>query len=192
MNELQKINDSRFPTVDTWQTIMALSAHLSESKALPSFIQNPAQLTMVLLAGKEAGLGAIEALNSFYIVNGKLTIYGSAVLTQLKRAGYSVKWGKCDIKEVSLTLKAPDGTEHTETYTMAEAVKTGQTSKEVWQKYPVNMLRFKCLGNAARFFAPETIYGHYMTEDVTGGTVETVNAIDIEPETIKPQSGDNQ
>lgn len=187
MNELQKTNDSRFPTVDTWQTIMGLSAHLSESKALPTFIQNPAQLTMVLLAGKEAGLGAIESLNSFYICNGKLSMYGSAVLTQLKRAGYSVKWGKCDMKEVSLNIKAPDGTEHTETYTMEQAVKTGQTGKEPWQKYPINMLRFKCLGNAVRFFAPETTYGHYMTEDITNGTMETVNTIDIEPEIIKPQ-----
>jgi hypothetical protein len=192
MNELQKVNDSRFPTVDTWQTIMALSAHLSESQALPAFIKNPAQLTMVLLAGKEAGLGAIESLNSFYICNGKLTIYGSAVLTQLKRAGYSVSWGKCDMKEVSLTIKAPDGTEHKESYAMEQAIKTGQTGKEVWQKYPVNMLRWKCLGNATRFFAPETTYGHYMTEDVTGGTVETVATIEIEPETIKPPEGDNQ
>jgi hypothetical protein len=125
----------RFPSPENWQAITAISEELSKSKALPASIQNPAQLTMVLLAGKESGMGVIESLNSYYIVNGKITIYGQAVLIQLKRAGYRVKWGQCDEKSATSTILHPDGSESTETFTVAEAVKAGNTGKDVWQKH---------------------------------------------------------
>jgi hypothetical protein len=166
-----------------WQQVMTMAEVLKDSKALPSSIQNQAQLAMVLLSGKEAGMGAMESLNSYYIVNGKVTIYGAAVMAQLRRAGYRVKWGKCDAKEVALTLISPSGDEHNESYTMEQAVKAGNTSKEVWQKYPVNMLRYKCLGNACRFFAPEVLYGHYIREEMDGNAAPV--AIDAEVE-VKP------
>ncbi|MCK9601466.1 MAG: recombinase RecT [Sphaerochaeta sp.] len=181
----------RFPTTSSWEAVMSISKHLSESKALPACIQNASQLTMVLLAGKECGMGAMESLNAFYIVNGKITVYGSAVLSQLKRAGYKVKWGKCDAKEVSVKIISPDGDEHDEAFTMEQAVKTGQTGKEPWQKYPVNMLRWKCLGNAVRFFCPEVIYGHYMKEDIEATTQEA-EAIDVTVTETKQEETANQ
>jgi len=174
--------------MEAWQTILALGGEFTKSGAIPSSIKNKEQLAVILLAGKEAGIGAVESLGAFYICNGKVTMYGASVLAQLRRAGYKIKWGKCDAKEVSLTLTAPDGDQHTEFYTWEQALKTGQTTKEPWVKYPVNMLRFKCLGNATRFFAPETTYGHYIREEMDGADVpDDVKA--IEAEITEPTEG---
>ncbi len=181
------LSNDRFPTEITWAQVMAISKELSESKALPECIKNPDQLTMVLLAGKESGLGAMESLNAFYIVNGKITMYGAAVISQLKRSGYRLKWGECDIKKVSVTIISPDGDEHTESYTMEQGVKTGQTGKEPWQKYPINMLRWRALGNAVRFFCPEVIYGHYIKEDIEASPDEA-REIDAEINEINPSA----
>lgn len=159
------VREEQFPTTEKWAQIMSISEELSKSKALPASIQNPAQLTMVLLAGKESGMGVIESLNAYYIVNGKITIYGQATLVQLKRAGYKVKWGQCDDKTATVTIIAPDESDNTETYTMAEAVKGGQTGKDVWQKYAKSMLRWKALAANIRFFCPEVLHGHYVKED---------------------------
>lgn len=171
MNQELTVTSERFPTPEKWQAIMQISEELSKSKALPTSIQNPAQLTMVLLAGREAGMGVIESLNSHYIVNGKITVYGSAVLTQLRRAGYRVRWGECTDKSATVTIIAPNGDENTETYTMAEAVKAGNTGKAVWAQHAKSMLRWKALAANVRFFAPETTYGHYLTEDIDEKTV---------------------
>jgi hypothetical protein len=59
------IQSERFPTPEKWGAIMQISEELSKSKALPACIQNPAQLTMVLLAGRESGMGVIESLNAY-------------------------------------------------------------------------------------------------------------------------------
>lgn len=188
-----QVRGEQFPTTEKWQQIMSISEELSKSKALPTCIQNPAQLTMVLLAGKESGMGVIESLNSYYIVNGKITIYGQAILTQLKRAGYRVRWGTCDEKSATVTIIAPNGDENTETYTYEEAVKAGQTGKPVWTQHRKSLLRWKALAANVRFFAAEVLSGHYLKEDIDGGTAEV---IDVDPQvetldSVNPQSSND-
>ena len=168
----------RFPSPQSWEAIQTIADKLKESKALPTFIDNPGKLVMVLLAGKEAGMGAVEALNSFYMVNGKLTIYGSATLSQLKRAGYKVKWGECSDKSATVTIIDKDGDTHTETYTIEEAQLAGNVGKnEVWRKYPKSMNRWKAIGAAVRFFCPEVLNGYYVREEMDGTGVVPADQI---------------
>ena len=143
-----------------------LVSRLENSGALPDSIKNGGQLMMVLLAGNEAGMSAMQAINSFYIVNGKVTIWGSAVITQLKRSGFKITWGVCDDTQANVTLTAPDGSQHSECYTYAEATNAGLTRKDTWLKYRKNMLRWKAAGNAVRFFCPEVLSGHYLKEEL--------------------------
>jgi len=150
-----------------WAQIEALTAKLQGSGALPNSIKNSSQLAMVLLAGYEAGMTPMESINSYYIVNGKVTIWGSAVLVQLRRAGYKIKWLKTDDKIASLELVTPDGRDkHEETYTIEEAKASGLTGKDTWIKYPKQMLRHKAIAQAVRFFCPEVLGGFYMKEEV--------------------------
>ena len=69
------------------QQMEGLSNKLIKSQALPNTIQNASQLMMVFLAGYDAGMTPMQAIQSYYFVNGKLTIWGAAVITQLKNAG---------------------------------------------------------------------------------------------------------
>lgn len=143
-----------------------LVSRLENCGALPDSIKNGGQLMMVLLAGNEAGMSAMQAINSFYIVNGKVTIWGAAVITQLKRSGFKLNWGVCDDTQANVTITAPDGTQHSECYTYAEATAAGLTRKDTWLKYRKNMLRWKAVGNAVRFFCPEVLSGHYLKEEL--------------------------
>lgn len=143
-----------------------LVAKLEGDQALPATIKTGAQLMMVMLAGNEAGMSAMQALNSFYIVNGRVTIWGQAVVTQLKRNGFKVIWGACNDQEANVTIVSPDGDEHSEGYTYQEAVNAGLTKKDTWLKYRKNMLRWKAVGNAVRFFCPEVLSGHYLKEEI--------------------------
>lgn len=163
------------------EQIKELTKDLVDSKALPATITNGAQLMMVLLAGFEAGMTPMESINGYYIVNGRVTIWGSAVLTQLKRAKYGLRWVESNDKTCTVEITTPDGKDkHTETFTFEEAVKAGLTGKDPWKKYPRNMLRWKALGNGVRFFCPEVLGGYYIKEEVdddNGADVSIVQTV---------------
>lgn len=55
-------------------------------------VKNASQMLMKLQAGSEMGMGITESLNSLYIVNGKITIFGQAVIGRIKKGGWSVAY----------------------------------------------------------------------------------------------------
>lgn len=162
-----------------WQQIEEVSARLIKSQALPSTIANASQLTMVLMAGYEAGMKPMESLNAYYIVNGRLTIYGDAVIRQLKRADYKVKWGEVNDKSATVTIISKDGEEQTETYTMEDAKAAGVLNKVPWKNHPKDMMRWKAIARAVRFFCPEVLGGvQYFKEEAEDMEPVKQNVID--------------
>lgn len=169
-----------------WAQIEALTTKLQGSGALPTSIKNGSQLAMVLLAGYEAGMTPMESINSYYIVNGKVTIWGSAVLVQLRRAGYKIRWVKSDDKVAEAEISK--GTErHVETYTIDEAKASGLLTKDTWMKYPKEMLRHKTIGRAVRFFCPEVLGGFYMKEEIEAEDIQAteIHRADIEVQPVE-------
>ena len=178
-NQLAKRTEFMNPVA--LEQINHLAARFIKSKALPSTIENGDQLAMVLMAGYEAGMTPMQAINSFYIVNGKITIWGSAVIQQVRKAGWTLKWGKCD--ETTATVTISKGKETcTETYTIEEAAASGLTGKGTWQKYKKEMLRHKVAGRAVRFTCPEVLNGFYLKEEIDATDVEaTVVEAEVVP-----------
>lgn len=147
--------------------INAMADRLGKSGALPASIRNGDQLAMVMLAGYEAGMRPMESINAFYIVNGRLTMWGDALIRQLKRAGYSLTWPVTTDKEATCEITAPNGDKHKETFTFADAEKAGLIAKGgPWKTYPKDMLRWKAIGRGVRFFCPEVMGGtQYLKEE---------------------------
>lgn len=164
--------------------IESLAEKLKDSKALPSTITNGAQLMMVMMAGYEAGMTPIESINSYYIINGKITIWGRAVLSQAKRAGIKVKWLESTEKVATVMLTDTSGETHTETYTIEDATKALLLSKDNWKKYPKDMLRWKVLGRGVNFFCPEVIGRHYIKEDIEDGEFAEASVVQTHKPTI--------
>src|SRR5581483_10879957 len=94
-----------------WQAMDVMARAFIQSGALPSTIDNAPKMIMVFQAGYEAGLQPIEALNSFYFVKGKLTIFGELKIAQVIKAGHKLTWGKCDDQAATLTITRGDNGE---------------------------------------------------------------------------------
>jgi len=157
----------KFPTQAEWNTLNTIAATLKNGGVLPKGIDTVQKMVVVLQAGREIGLQPIEALNSLYFVNGKVAMYGEAVPMQIMRAGHSIKWGKCDKNEATVTITRGDnGDSMTQTFTMAEAVERGYTSNPIYKKYPENMLKWRVLGMTAKFIAPDALRGIGIKEDM--------------------------
>lgn len=166
-----------------WMQMQKMAEMFFQSKALPSTIDNLPKLMMVFQAARDSGLTATEALNAYYFVNGRLTMYGQIALSQVTKAGFKVEWGECNEKTATVKISREDRGEITETYTFDQAQKAKLTAKDVWQKFPGNMLRWKAFGNAQRFFCPEALNGFYIKEDLEG-------SIDEEKQDPKEDGGD--
>lgn len=149
-----------------WQVMTAMANTFISSGAVPASIQNAAQMIMVFQAGYEAGMQPVEALNAFYIVNGKITMYGDAVTSQIIKAGHTVEWGECDGEKAEVTITRGDnGKSMTGKFTIEMARNKGlfTTAKGgenvFWKKYPENMLKYKALGLIVDFITPDALRG---------------------------------
>lgn len=155
-----------------WQVMQVMAQTFVNAGALPESINTAPKLIMVMQAGFEAGLQPLEAINSFYFVNGKLAMFGEMVIAQVKKAGHKIEWGKCDETEANVTITRGDTGEKMEAkFTMAMAEKRGLTMsksgpKEVWRKFPDNMLKFKVFNSVAKFIVPDALHGVPMKEDL--------------------------
>lgn len=149
-----------------WQVMQAMATTFINSGAVPASITNAAQMIMVFQAGYEAGMQPVEALNAFYIVNGKITMYGDAVTSQIIKAGHVVEWGECDGEKAEVTITRGDnGKSMTGKFTLDMARNKGlfTTAKGgenvFWKKYPENMLKYKALGLIVDFIVPDALRG---------------------------------
>lgn len=162
------------------QQIEYFANKLKDSQALPNTITNGAQLMMVLLAGFEAGMSPMESINSYYIVNGKLTMWGDAVIRQLRRNTYTVKWIETTDKKAVVEIHKDGKLIGDGSFTIEQAATAGLAGKDVWKKYPEDQLRWKAISRAIRFHCPEVLGGVYITEDIKEDiTNDKVQATDI-------------
>lgn len=163
----------------TWQYMELMANKFIVSKALPKGIENTGQLIMILQAGMERGMKPMESISSFYIVNGKVTLYGEMAIAKVIEAGHSVEWGECNDETATVTITRGDtGKSMTASFTMKEAIAKGLTvtrygeKKEPWAKFPGNMLRFKAFSLCAKFHVPDALRNTPIKEDLEGGFEE--------------------
>ncbi len=164
-----------------WEMMNKIASTFMQSGALPSTIKNAPQLIMVMQAGFEAGLQPIESLNSFYFVNGKISMFGEMVIAQVRKAGHKVGWGICNAETATVTITRGDtGESLTNTFTMQMAKDRGMDRNDVYRKFPENMLKYRVFGMTARFICPEALHGVPIKEEMEG----IVEVIDEDGKTI--------
>lgn len=157
----------RFPTREEWNTMELVAKTFINGGAMPKGIDTAQKMMVILQAGREAMLSPIESLNSLYIVNGKVAMYGDAVPLQIMRAGHQIKWGICNHETATVTIRRGDtGEEMTTTFTMQMARERGYTKNEIYQKYPENMLKWRALSMTAKFICPDALHGIGIKEEM--------------------------
>lgn len=128
--------------------------------------KTPEQLLVKLQAGHELGLTPIESLNSLYIVNGRVTLWGSALLKRLRVFGWSVQYK--DESQDACTVIATKGEETIEdTFKYEDAKQSGYTHdsygkiKVGWREGQNRKLklRYGAISQLAKTYLPEVLGG---------------------------------
>lgn len=163
IDEQEKIRNT-FST-DTFKTMLAIADKLNTAGCFSGNIKNAEQAFAIIQAGYEMGIQPMEAVNSFYIVNGKITIYGVALSKRLRQHGWSITFPESTEQKCTATISK--GTERHEYSVTAEEVK--KLGSQAMAKAPKDKLKWHALSRLVRFNVPEVLGSvSYVHEEVEG------------------------
>jgi hypothetical protein len=143
-----------------------LAGKLMESKSVPSCYENASQILMALQAGFEMGLKPVESMQSFYIVNGALNLWGKAVPRRLREHGYTIAYENEELNTTTVIVANKKYDEmYTETFTFKEAEDSGWTknrdgSLKVGWRLGINRklkLRYGALSTLIKTYLPDVL-----------------------------------
>lgn len=162
--------------------------YIAKSDFVPdSFKGSGANVLMALELGRSIGISAVSSLQHIAFVNNRATIWGDALPAVVMAHGGDIL--KEEIGEpfkddygFRVTVSRPGRSESVETFTVADAKKSGLWMKKgPWQDYPKQMLFYR-----ARAFAIRQQYA-----DVLSGVTlreEAEDMIDVTPARPQPAS----
>lgn len=169
---------SLYPSKEQWQVMEFMAKTFQSAGALPKGIDTVPKMMVILQAGADSGLTPLAALNSFYIVNGNVRMYGDQKIAQVVKAGHKIYWGfkiddqdnliktkACGKDYASIVIERKDtGQRMGAELTLQEAQERGMDRgssgiKDPWKKFPENMLKFKVFDMVAKFLVPDALQG---------------------------------
>ena len=126
--------------------MMQMAEVLVQTRFLPEHIKTPAQAVAIILTGQELGMPPMRALRSLQMVKGKVSESADSQLARFKSDGGRAEFLELTDTAATLRLRHPNGDEHTESFTLADAQKAGLAGPgSMYQKYPKAMLRSRAI-----------------------------------------------
>ncbi len=150
-----------------------LAQFFAAADIVPTDLRNkPANAFLVILYGQRLGLPPEIALSTVSVVKGKPRMAGQLLLAKVREAGHKPKIVHGE-DECTVTITRDDGDEHTETFTLAEAVaarlcsiKDGKPYARSqkgeplpWETYTKRMLQWRAVGVCVDVICPEVKMG---------------------------------
>jgi len=164
------------PSPAEFAALKGMSEQLAMSNLVPRTLWGkPADVFLILLTGRDLGIGATMALQRVNVIEGKPSIAAELMVALILRAGYRI-WPDPSNDATKATAHAiRDGQELSATFTREEATKAQLVNKDNWKKYPKAMLWARAVSALARQSFPDVLMGVSYTPDELGA--------DIDPET---------
>jgi hypothetical protein len=151
-----------------------------------------AVLTLCLLAQAEGQHPAV-VFRDYDLIQGKPAKKAEAMLRDFIGGGGKVTWNRLDDECAEAVFSHPQGGEVTINWTLDRAKTAGLGGKDMWKKYPRQMLRSRVVSEGVRTVYPNATSGLYVPEEVrdmtadkmpsdTPPTPEAKRARDLKPE----------
>lgn len=147
--------------------LVSMGDQLRRTGFLPSHIRDGVSFAAIVLMGRELGMGTMAACRKLQVIKGTVTERADSQLARFKSAG-----GRAEFKELSetravLTLRHPNGDQHTETFTIEDAKRAGLASNDNYNKHPKAMLRSRAITAGLKSIGWEGAVGIYDPDEVS-------------------------
>ena len=129
-------------------------------------VRDASQAVVKMLAGREMGVGPIQALASIYIVEGKPTAGANLIASNVKRSGrYDYRIQERTDERCEIAWFQDGKSVGTSAFSMADAKRADLAGKMNWKKYPRAMLFARALTEGVRVYAPDAAAGAIYTPE---------------------------
>jgi hypothetical protein len=167
-------------------SLVSMGDQLRRTGFLPAHIKNGVDFAAIVLMGREMGMGTMAACRKLQVIKGTVTERADSQLARFKSAG-----GRAEFKELSetravLTLRHPNGDQHTETFTIEDAKRAGLASNDNYNKHPKAMLRSRAITAGLKSVGWEGAVGIYDPDEVSEPEPAREPVV-VRPRGTKPQ-----
>lgn len=145
-------------------------------------IKTPEQGVALMMLAQAEGLHPMIAARDYDIIQGRPSKKAEAMLRDFQRAGGAVQWHELTDSVARATFSHPQGGSVTIDWTLDRAKKAGLGNKDMWTKFPRQMLRSRCVSEGCKTVWPSATSGMYTPE-------ETQDFLPQSPRDITPQTG---
>ena len=128
-------------------------------------ITSPEQAMALMLVAQAEGLHPATAARDYHIVQGRPTLKADAMLSRYLSSGGKVEWHDHTDAKVSATFTHPQGGSLRIEWDMERAAAAGLGGKDMWKKYPRQMLRARVISEGVRATNPSVAVGLYTPEE---------------------------
>ena len=165
----------------TWKTLHAIAGTEFVPKALRN---NPPAILAASLAGRELGMGPMEALRTIDMIDGKPSPSAEWMVGKVFEAGHVIV--AVEQTDQSCTVEGIRFSEGVElarmkfTFTLEMAKRAGLVGKSNWKNYPEAMLYWRAVSQLCRQFFPDVLKGLKYLPDELGAEEWVPPAVDTE------------
>ena len=131
-----------------------------------------ANVLAAMFAGQDYGWNPMTAMRLMNVIEGKAALKPEAVLGLARKAGHHVEF---EIHPDEVTVKgkrADTGDEAMASFSMADAARAGLSHKDVWKKYPEDMMMWRAVAKLGRRLFPDLMLGASYTSEELGGPTD--------------------
>lgn len=128
--------------------------------------QTTEQAMALMLVAQAEGLHPAIAARDYDIIQGRPSKKSEAMMRSFIANGGRVKWLKLDDTCAEATFSHAAGGEVTIKWDLARATTAGLSAKDMYKKYPRQMLRARCISEGVRTVCPMATSGMYVPEEI--------------------------
>ena len=178
---------------DSWAPMLPatkdLAVDIANTEFVPKSLRGKAPAVLAcILTGREMGVGPMESLQKIHVVDGKPTLSAELMRSLVLRAGHAIEFRTLTDEKVTIAGRRAGGESWTEvTWTIKDAQRVGVAGKDVWKKYPRQMLSARATSELCRLLFPDALGGVSYTPEEIGDVDDapvTVTRAD-KPTTVK-------
>lgn len=153
-------------------------------------IQTIDQALVLMAISQAEGRHPALAARDYDIIQNRPSKKAEAMQRDFLAAGGTVKWSELSDTRASAVFSHPQGGTVTIEWDMKRAALAGLAGKDMWKKFPRQMLRSRCISEGVRTVFPAATSGMYVPEEVRDFSHETIDVTPPKEEPEKPTVAD--
>lgn len=175
------MNEISLRETDSWADVLPAVGDLANKISTTNFVPKglrgkPAEIAACILTGREIGIGPMQSLAKIHVIDGRPAMSSELMRSLVMSAGHDITYPTLTDEKVVVKGRRSNSDQWTEvTWTMKDAQRIGVSSKDVWKKYPRQMLSARATSELCRLLFPDALGGiSYTVEELSEGNSEPV------------------